>query len=262
MYVHMKIKKVNHHSCNQNSIMYKFTIKEWNFWIIIMSNCFSIKFKKGFSKFILRKIFFFSIIPFASAGIFDIDKGYESTETVIDQGLYIILPIFYYFLASVKPQDRKILLPILDDILYNAVTWLIPLIVSLVYDDLLFIKVFSFVNMFAHLICAGFSYYHIIFRDKATIKDVEGGKGVKSVLVPFFIIFFPIMVIPEFWIYYIYKNYALDSIIIVFIILFILLVLFNFILWYIILLIARILSFLIYTCFIKMFTFSIFFFVL
>src|SRR6185437_6058519 len=49
---------------------------------------------------------------------------------------------------------KKKLLPLLDDILYNTVTWVIPLTVSFAYNDSLAVKIFSIVNMCLHVVCA------------------------------------------------------------------------------------------------------------
>src|SRR3954467_1387807 len=108
------------------------------------------------SNFILWKILFLSIIPFAKA--FVVEKDYKSYQDVYDGTLNALFPIFFVILFQIDNSSttKKKLLPILDDILYNAVTWLIPLIVTFSYDDhdLLGIKIFALVNMGLHVGCA------------------------------------------------------------------------------------------------------------
>src|SRR5437660_610878 len=51
-------------------------------------------------------------------------------------------------------ETKKTLITLLDDILYNMVTWVIPMTVSFAYDDFPAIKIFSIVNMGLHVFCA------------------------------------------------------------------------------------------------------------
>src|SRR3954447_3834783 len=106
------------------------------------------------SNFIVRKIFFFSVIPFTNASI--VEKDYKPIEDVYDGLLNALFPIFFVILFQIDNSSttKKQLLPILDDILYNAVTWLIPLIVTFSYDELLGLKIFALLNMCLHVFCA------------------------------------------------------------------------------------------------------------
>src|SRR5437763_11291936 len=64
---------------------------------------------------------------------------------------------FFIFLTNISGDSgniKKVLLPLLDDLLYNTVTWVIPLTVSFAYDDFPAIKIFSLVNMSLHVLCA------------------------------------------------------------------------------------------------------------
>src|SRR5207244_12771075 len=71
--------------------------------------------------------------------------------------LNTLFPIFFVILLNVSGDPgsiKNVALPLLDDVLYNTITWVIPLIISFSYDDLMGIKIFSIVNMCLHLICA------------------------------------------------------------------------------------------------------------
>src|SRR5437868_4429928 len=117
----------------------------------------------------LKKIIFLSFLQFVTASI--IDESYSSQQDIYDALLTTLFPIAFVILFNVKNDSgliKKMLLPLLDDLLYNIVTWLIPLIVSFAYDDKL-MMIFSFVNMCLHVFCAGFA----IFQHK-TIKDSQG----------------------------------------------------------------------------------------
>src|SRR2546430_16897051 len=67
-------------------------------------------------------IIFFSIIPFAKASV--VDYCYLSIQDVYDGILNALLPILFVILFQIdnSTTTKKKLLPILDDILYNAVT--------------------------------------------------------------------------------------------------------------------------------------------
>ena len=106
------------------------------------------------SNLILWKILFFSIIPLATSSV--VDKDYIPYQDVYDGLLNALFPIFFVILFRIdnSTTTKKKLLPILDDILYNTITWLIPLIVTFSYDDLLGVKIFALVNMGLHLFCA------------------------------------------------------------------------------------------------------------
>ena len=76
-----------------------------------------------------------------------IDNNYKSLQDVYDGIINALFPIFFVILFNIKNSSSKVLLPILDDVLYNTVTWVLPLFVSFVYDDLMIIKIFAIVNM-------------------------------------------------------------------------------------------------------------------
>src|SRR2546429_3649808 len=105
------------------------------------------------------KIIFFSLIilPFVLS-VPIVDESYtlnhQNYQDVYDATLNAVFPVFFVFLTNVSGKEgkfRKILLPLLDDLLYNIVTWAIPLRVSFAYDDLLAIRIFSLVNMGLHV---------------------------------------------------------------------------------------------------------------
>ncbi|RHZ53882.1 hypothetical protein Glove_433g4 [Diversispora epigaea] len=128
---------------------------------------------------IFIKIIFFSFIPLAMASI--MDESFSSHRDVFDAILITLVPITLMVLfkistnepettkptvepettqPTIKPETTRSwltknnLLPLLDDILYNIVTWVIPLTVSFAYDDLLKIKILSIINMCLHVACA------------------------------------------------------------------------------------------------------------
>ncbi|CAG8848202.1 28033_t:CDS:1, partial [Racocetra persica] len=84
------------------------------------------------------KIIFRSFNQLVAASI--VDESYSSNEDIYDAILTTLFPITFVVLLKVKddPKSSKnILLPLLDDILYNIIAWGIPLIVSFVYEDML-----------------------------------------------------------------------------------------------------------------------------
>src|ERR1044072_1595810 len=94
----------------------------------------NITFKFDVSNLILWEIFFFSIIPFSNASIV-VDEDYKSFQDVYDGILNALFPILFVILFQIKNSStvKTDLLPILDDLLFNSVTWLIPLIVTSFY---------------------------------------------------------------------------------------------------------------------------------
>src|SRR5439155_18760848 len=134
------------------------------------------------------------LLPFASSAPI-VDESYtssnQSNQDVYDAVFNALFPIFFVFLTNIsgkKGKFRKILLPLLDDLLYNTVTWVIPLTISFAYDDFLAIKIFSLVNMGLHVLCA---VYALILHKK--IGDFYNG----SLFIPLlFLILFLVIVIP------------------------------------------------------------------
>ncbi|CAG8477777.1 5845_t:CDS:2 [Scutellospora calospora] len=154
-----------------------------------------------------------------------------------------------YFKISRVSTFRAIALPLLDDALYNIVTWIIPLVASLVYDELFKIKIFSYVNMVVHLtfsIITIFSkflakkfksnyygYNIITAGDKGfcwtfkIINKIEFDDSNCIAVAAMNLIIFPVYVIPLFWIIVITEQ-PFDLISFVFLILFALLLLQSF----------------------------------
>src|SRR5437763_17210021 len=140
----------------------------------------------------LRKIIIFfslTLLPFAlSAPI--VDESYTSSnqchQDVYDADFNALFLIFFVFLTNISGSTgniRKILLPLLDDLLYNTVTWVIPLTVSFAYNDFPAIKIFSLVNM----------GLHVLYAVYALIKHKKIGDGYsRSFAIPvIFLVFFP-----------------------------------------------------------------------
>ena len=159
-------------------------------------------------------ILFFSIIPFATASV--VDKDYLSYQDVYDGLLNALFPIFFVILFRIdnSSTSKKKLLPILDDILYNVVTWLIPLAVTFSYDDMMGVKIFALVNMGLHVFYAAVG----IIKHR-TIRETRELDMYHYFVNCLFLTFFPVMVIPIFWIVYTTRQ-GLDSVSIGFIVLF------------------------------------------
>ncbi|CAB5377324.1 unnamed protein product [Rhizophagus irregularis] len=175
----------------------------------------------NFSNFIIGNIVFFSFIQLASASI-TIDTNYKSQEDLYDAILNTFFPIFFVILLNVSGKTgsiKNIVLPLLDDILYNMITWMIPLIVSFAYDDLMSIKIFSIINMCLHVICAVLS---IITAKR--VGEIFDNYGIVDsdffVFIFAFLIFFPVLVIPIFWIIIIAYSHTIASTSIIFLTLF------------------------------------------
>src|SRR2546423_1632088 len=84
---------------------------------------------------LFRHIVFFSLISLAPASI--VDDSYTSYQDLYDAIFTTLFPITFVVLLNVsgKPGSiKRTLLPLLDDVLYNTVTWVIPLTVSFAYN--------------------------------------------------------------------------------------------------------------------------------
>ncbi|CAB4415768.1 unnamed protein product [Rhizophagus irregularis] len=171
--------------------------------------------------FIIWNIMFFSLFPLASASIASfVDIDYVSHTDLYDAILNTFFPIFFVIFLNASGKDgsiKNIVLPLLDDVLYNIITWVIPLVVSFAYDDLMSIKIFSIINMCLHVFCAVLA----IIRGKRVgyfAGDHDDEVFFGSIF--FFLIFFPVLVIPIFWIIIITYKHTFDSISVIFISLF------------------------------------------
>src|SRR5437763_15621988 len=144
--------------------------------------------------FIFRKIFLFSLIPpLASSTSPIVNKSYTSNhqdvyDAIVNTLIPILLVLFLNRVSGSSGNIKKVLIPVLDDLLYNTVTWVIPLTVSFAYNDFLAIKIFSLVNMGLHVLCA--AYALIIHKTIGNAND-DG-----LLLIPFFfLVLFPVIVI-------------------------------------------------------------------
>ncbi|CAB4489782.1 unnamed protein product [Rhizophagus irregularis] len=175
--------------------------------------------------FIIWNIMFFSLFPLASASIASfVDIDYVSHTDLYDAILNTFFPIFFVIFLNASGKDgsiKNIVLPLLDDVLYNMITWVIPFVVSFAYDDLMSIKIFSIINMCLHLICA----FLVIIKGKRigyfagdhydyNYEETFFGS------IFFFLTLFPVLVIPIFWIITITHKHIFNSISIIFLILF------------------------------------------
>jgi len=140
-----------------------------------------------------RSVVFFSLVPLATASI--VDDSYTSYEDLYDAILNTFFPITFVLLINVDRKSgtmKKKLLPLLDDVLYNAVTWAIPLTVSFAYNDSKAVKIFSIVNMCLHITCALIA----LIRWKK-ISDADDDDYIWGSILSF-LLFFPVFVIPTF----------------------------------------------------------------
>ncbi|CAB5211743.1 hypothetical protein RhiirA5_429989 [Rhizophagus irregularis] len=167
--------------------------------------------------FIIWNIMFFSQFPLASALIAPfVDINYESHTDLYDAILNTFFPIFFVIFLNTSGKDgsiKNIVLPLLDDVLYNMITWVIPLVISFAYDDLMSIKIFSIVNMCLHVFCAVLA---IIKWKRMNYGDDDD--DIIFISIFFFLIIFPVLVIPIFWIIIITHKHTFDSISIIFLI--------------------------------------------
>src|SRR5437763_17034958 len=153
--------------------------------------------------FVFRKIFLFSLIPsLASSTSPIVDKSYISNhQDVYDAIVNTLIPILLViFLNRIYGGDsgniKKILLPVLDDLLYNTVTWVIPLTVSFAYNDFPAIKIFSLVNMglnvfFAAIALMANKKIGNVDYDNNNKDDISSGL---LAITFFFLVLFPVIV--------------------------------------------------------------------
>ncbi|RIA86608.1 hypothetical protein C1645_855871 [Glomus cerebriforme] len=159
-----------------------------------------------------------AFIPFVPASVAPyVDETYSSKPDLYDALLNTFFPISFVILLNASGESGSIknkLLPLLDDVLYNTITWVIPLIVSFSYGDLLAIKIFSIVNMCLHVICAATAIYR---WEKIGTCKFNG--YVRTIYM--FLVAFPDIAIPTFWIVNITTRHTFDSINMMFLILFV-----------------------------------------
>ncbi|RHZ79214.1 hypothetical protein Glove_151g60 [Diversispora epigaea] len=145
---------------------------------------------------------FFSLFTPVTAS--EDDESYSSShQDVFDALINTLFPITFVILFKVSGKSgriKKVLLPLLDDILYNTVTWVIPLTVSFAKDDLFGLKIFSITNACLHVFLAVLG----LIQHK-TIKDHENNSAITFPFI--FLVLFPVSAIPLFWIIYINNIY-------------------------------------------------------
>ncbi|CAG8765478.1 19107_t:CDS:1, partial [Cetraspora pellucida] len=152
-----------------------------------------------------------------------IDETYSSKHDLYDALLNTLFPITFVILLNVKNEEKSIknfFLPLLDDILYNMVTWAIPLIVSFTYGDTSDIMIFSIINMLLHVFCAVSAIVYAIITPRKKLHDRDFYGLYFSIVV--FLILFPVIIIPVFWIIIISRQ-TFEPIDLVFLVLFVIL---------------------------------------
>ncbi|CAG8553351.1 1858_t:CDS:2 [Paraglomus brasilianum] len=147
---------------------------------------------------LFRYIVGFSLISLARASI--VDDSYSSHQDLYDAIINTLFPITFVVLLKVSEKrggggdndarsDNTVqsssiknkLLPLLDDFLYNIVTWFIPLIVSFAYDD--------------KLASIGEVNNNVYGDNRNNDRYIWSG-------IFFFLTLFPAMVITTFWAFY------------------------------------------------------------
>src|SRR5690242_5736439 len=159
-------------------------------------------------------VVFLSFITLATAATSIVDDSYTSYQDLYDAVLTTLFPVTFVLLLNVSEKPGSIkntLLPLLDDVLYNTVTWVIPLAVSFAYDDLGAVKIFSIVNMCLHITCALLAL--IKWKRIAVVGFCTGAADTKGFFCIFvFLVFFPVAIIPVFWIAYLVTNHMIGLI--------------------------------------------------
>ncbi|CAG8520539.1 1255_t:CDS:2 [Diversispora eburnea] len=152
-----------------------------------------------FLNFLLGKIVLFLLVPLTKASI--VDDSYKSYEDVFDAILNTLFPITFIILFNVSETGpiKRVLLPLLDDILYNTIAWVFPLTASLSYLDIYLISYLSPVACFhiCHSICA-------IIKNVRVDDLHNSGTGTQIFnRISFALITSPAILIPEIWIVFI-----------------------------------------------------------
>src|SRR6266487_4400367 len=83
-----------------------------------------------------------------------VDTNYSPQKDFYDALINMLFPIFFVILLNVTAVKPRSIKNVVFDLLCNIITWIIPLTVSLSYDDLLGIMIFSIVIICLHIICA------------------------------------------------------------------------------------------------------------
>ncbi|CAG8833191.1 39624_t:CDS:1 [Gigaspora margarita] len=138
---------------------------------------------------------------------FHIDNTYnQSLQDTFDSILNNLMPVLFILLLSISQDENSSwktnFLPIFDDFLYNTITWVIPLIVSIIYN-LHGELIFAICNAIPHIICVVISYckskrLNVSNTDK---HDEIGTNDPAFLFGEIFISFAPILVIPIFWLF-------------------------------------------------------------
>src|SRR5438132_7151677 len=95
-------------------------------------------------------IFLLWIRP-AYAGIVDFE--YNPFQDIFDSILNALIPVSFVLLFAIsnKNSKKKKLLPIFDDILYNLIVWILPIVPTIVYSESI-PMIFTIVNATLHII--------------------------------------------------------------------------------------------------------------
>ncbi|CAG8751742.1 40115_t:CDS:1 [Gigaspora margarita] len=138
---------------------------------------------------------------------FNIDDTYKkSSQDTFGNIINNLMPVIFILLLSISQDENSSwktnFLPIFDDFLYNTITWIIPLTVSIIHK-LHGELIFAICNAIPHIICVGISYcknkrLNVSNTDK---HDEIGTNDPAFLFGEIFIGFVPILVIPIFWLF-------------------------------------------------------------
>ncbi|CAG8745378.1 22831_t:CDS:1 [Dentiscutata erythropus] len=146
-----------------------------------------------------------------SIGFFQVDLNYDSHQDTLVGVFSTLMPLVFLLLFTISQDENSSwktnFLPILDDLLYNIITWVIPLIISIIYDSRNK-RIFAICNAIPHILCIIISYCK---NKKLNVNSTNKHSEIDADDYPFligeiFIAFIPITVIPTFWLIHLSRN--------------------------------------------------------
>ncbi|RHZ77716.1 hypothetical protein Glove_174g43 [Diversispora epigaea] len=149
-----------------------------------------------FLNFLFGKIVQSLPVPLALEKASIVDESYTSYQDVFDALLNALFPITFIILFNVSKTGpiKRVLLPLFDDILYNAIAWVFPLIVSLSYEMYPFFMYLLFVAIF-HIV-----HSVLAIKKKEIIDDLHTSETEVFNNLTISLISNPAIFIPEIWI--------------------------------------------------------------
>ncbi|RHZ77711.1 hypothetical protein Glove_174g44 [Diversispora epigaea] len=129
---------------------------------------------KLYSSIFLNFLFvLFLLVPLTKAYI--VDESYTPYQDVFDALLNTFFPITFIVLFNVSKTGpiKRMLLPLFDDILYNTIAWVFPLIAFLSYDFYIYLFPILYLS-----IVAGFHIFHSVLaiKKRERIDDLHNSE--------------------------------------------------------------------------------------